>query len=123
MLPQNTSGLPVFKYLKSYNEEVYGDVKKYISNHTNIDSFLNNALKRQKLTFNKFTTVKSIISNPDFKKPYELLCLLNKESINLTDLENYLVDLLTSEKNILQGNTELKRLIRIYDWLKYKNNP
>lgn len=123
LLPQNTSGLPVFKYLKSYNEEVYGDVKKYISNHTNIDSFLNNALKRQKLTFNKFTTVKSIISNPDFKKPYEFLCLLNKESINLTDLENYLVDLLTSEKNILQGNTELKRLIRIYDWLKYKNNP
>ena len=123
LLPQNSSGLPVFKYLKSYDKDIYEDIKKYVLNHTDIDSFLNSALKRQKAHFDRSNTVKSILSNPEFRRPYEQICLLDKEKSNLSDLETYLAELLKSEKNILKGNTSLKRLIRIYDWLKYKNTP
>lgn len=121
LLPGNASGLPMFKYLKSYNKETFGVVRKYCLTHTNIDSFLNGALQRQKEHFPKHYTLQGLINDTSVKRPYELICLLGEDKIDLDILENYLKELLL-DKDILPGNTPLKRLIRIYDWLKYKKS-
>ena len=121
LLPGNTSGLPMFKYLRSYNKETFDKIKEYSLIHTNIDSFLNSALLRRKKNFPKHYTLKSILESSVFKKKYTEIYLLDKDKIDINALEKYLRDLL-KEKDILKNNPELKRLIRIYDWLKYKEN-
>lgn len=117
LLPSNASGLPMFKYLKSYHKEVFGLAKKYVVEHTTIDSFLNRALLHRKKLFSKEITLTDIIE----KNSYGEVCLLNETKIDLKILEDYLKELL-KEKDILKNNSELKRLIRIYDWLKYKKS-
>ncbi len=117
LLPGNASGLPMFKYLQSYNKETFGPVKKYVLNHTTIDSFLNKALLHRKKLFSKKYTIADVIE----KKSYGEVCLLDEQKIDLKILEDYLKELL-KEKDILKNNSELKRLIRIYDWLKYKKS-
>lgn len=121
LLPGNTSGLPMFKYLRSYNKETFDKIKEYSLIHTNIDSFLNSALLRRKKNFPKHYTLKSILESSVFKKKYTEIYLLDKDKLDINVLEKYLRDLL-KEKDILKNNPELKRLIRIYDWLKYKEN-
>lgn len=116
-----TNGLPIFKYLKSYDKEVYGTVKKYALTYDNIDKFLNNSLIRRKKSYPKNRTLKDVIESPTFKKTYTEICMLEKNKIDLEILEAYLKELLR-EKDILKNNSDLKRLIRIYDWLKYKEN-
>lgn len=38
----------------------------------------------------------------------------------MNDLLAYLRKLIAEDRKVINGNTELKRLIRIYDFLKYK---
>ena len=51
-----------------------------------------------------------------FKKIY----FLEKEEIDLNDLENYLKDIIVQKLVTIKNNSELKRLIRIYDFLKFR---
>lgn len=122
LLPSNPNGLPLFKYLKSYNKEIYEAVKKYTLTYDSIDKFLNTSLLRRKEVYPKNRTIKDVIESPIFKTSYTEICMLNKDKIDLDILENHLKELL-KEKDILKNNSDLKRLIRIYDWLKYKENP
>ena len=46
--------------------------------------------------------------------------LLDEGELNLDDLLAYLRRLVGDDRKVINGNTELKRLIRIYDFLKYK---
>ena len=43
-----------------------------------------------------------------------------EDEINLADLLGYLRQLIGADRKVINGNSELKRLIRIYDFLKYK---
>ena len=51
---------------------------------------------------------------------YKRLVLLNEDELDLNDLLAYLRKLIAEDRKVINGNTELKRLIRIYDFLKYK---
>lgn len=52
---------------------------------------------------------------------YKRLIFLESNEIDIKDMKNYLVSLLRSDaQKILRNNSELKRLIRIYDFVKYK---
>lgn len=45
---------------------------------------------------------------------------MEQEEIDIAELEIYLKTLLKEHKHIIKNNSELKRLIGINDWLKYK---
>lgn len=52
---------------------------------------------------------------------------LNENEININELWKYLKKLLENNPHILDDKSfknpsELRRIIRIYDWLKYKEN-
>ena len=92
--------------------------------YTTIDSFLNTQLRVQKNAYRQkhaHLSVQNIIKYEGFKLAYRRLIFLNEEEINLEELLNYLRKLIKEETpDCLKGNSELKRLIRIYDLLKYK---
>lgn len=57
-----------------------------------------------------------------FEVAYKRLIFLEPSEINLDQLKDYLCSILKTEKSpeaVLRNNSELKRLIRIYDFVKY----
>ena len=65
-------------------------------------------------------TVQGLINDVGFDNAYTKLCFLDDYEIDLKELENYLYALVSKDVNILDGNSDLKRLIRIFDFLKNK---
>lgn len=43
-----------------------------------------------------------------------------EDELDLSELLEYLRAFITDDRKIIYGNSELKRLIRMYDFLKYK---
>ncbi len=88
-----------------------------------IDSFLNNSLRKNKPGYRrKYSTlsVSAIIQQEGFDSAYSKICFLDENEIDISELKNYLFALINKNTNIIDGNSNLKRLIRIYDYLNYK---
>ena len=65
-------------------------------------------------------TINHIISREGNTEAYKKIYFLEKDEINLDDLENYLKNIITQNLVSIKNNSELKRLIRIYDFLKFR---
>lgn len=125
LLKSNSGGLPMYKYLDLYQEELFGKVKENVLKHDRIDTFLNEQLRIQKNSYRREfpdISVEKIIEKEGKEVAYRKMCFLEKEEINLKHMLKYLSELL-KEKGVsyLKNNSELKRLIRIYDWTKYNS--
>ena len=124
LLKKNSGGLPMYKYLREYHGEVFERVKNNVLKYTEIDKFLNEQLRRQKATYHKTyenLSVKKVIEMEGESQAYRKLIFLNEEEIECDDLLEYLQNILKAKTpKCLYGNSELKRLIRMYDLLKYK---
>lgn len=127
LLKQNSGGLPMFKYLQSYTKEIYGAVKEQIVKRRTVDSFLNDQLRKLKTSYRSSLSVYSvaeIIKREGNYSAYRKLIFLEGDEIDLLSLRDYISRILgDSPAKILHNNSELKRLIRIYDFLKYKTTP
>lgn len=124
LLKNNSGGLPMYKYLKNYNGQTFERVQNNILKYTKIDDFLNEQLRKQKVTYHKTYSALSIakvIELEGFDSAYRKLIFLNEDEIDCTELLKYLQKLLKNNaQKLLNSNSELKRLIRMYDLLKYK---
>ena len=124
LLKNNSGGLPMYKYLKNYQGQTFERVQNNILKYTKIDDFLNEQLRKQKITYHKTYTdlnVTKVIELEGFDFAYRKLIFLNEDEINCTELLKYLQKLLKNNaQKLLNSNSELKRLIRMYDLLKYK---
>ena len=66
--------------------------------------------------------VKGVIEQAGFEEAYKRLYYLEEDEIIVEDLKEYLSQFLKKGKSpetVIKGNSELKRLIRIYDLVKY----
>lgn len=125
LLKSNSGGLPMYKYIKDYPELVFGRVKEETLKKVNIESFLNSQQLKSKENYRKTLVnknVEEIIKREGIHEAYKRLYFLERDEIDLEELKNYLVNILKNDLVKLEANTELKRLIRIYDLLKYKKN-
>lgn len=124
LLKRNPGGLPMYKYIKEYSGEVFERVKENMLKYTTVDAFLNQQLRIQKANYHKMygkLSVKEIIENEGFDTAYRKLIFLDEEEILLDDLHDYLYGFIKEKTaKCLKDNPELKRLIRIYDLIKYK---
>lgn len=124
LLKNNSGGLPMYKYLKDYQGKTFERVQNNILKYTDIDKFLNEQLRKQKNTYHKTydnLSVPKIIELEGFDYAYKKLIFLNEEEMDCSALLKYLQKLLKNNaQKLLHGNSELKRLIRMYDLLKYK---
>lgn len=126
LLKSNAGGLPMHKYVLAYQGEVYGKVKENMLKFNSIDSFLNDNLRTNKRWYRKDLsqfTVQEIITKEGIENAYKRLYFLEKDEINISDLEHYLYNAVRNKKVEIKSNSELKRLIRIFDWIKYKKSP
>lgn len=124
LLKNNSGGLPMYKYLKYYQGQTFERVQNNILKYTDIDKFLNEQLRRQKSTYRKTygpLSISKIIELEGFDSAYRKLIFLNENEIDCAELLDYLQELLKNNaQKLLHGNSELKRLIRMYDLVKYK---
>lgn len=124
LLKQNSGGLPMHKYIKEYQGEVFERVKENVLKYTTVDTFLNQQLRIQKANYHKSygkLSVKTIIDQEGFDAAYKKLIFLDEDEISVKDLHDYLYQFIKEKTSkCLKDNPELKRLIRMYDLVKYK---
>ena len=132
-LSKHTAGsIPIYKYLSIYDKEVPETVFKIKKNE--FEDFLSATIKNDKI---RNPAIESDIR--DIQQKYDLnslqsitKCLLHitrldESKINIEQLRELLAQILSTYDNILKDktyniNTNLKRIIKIYDWLKYYKN-
>lgn len=90
------------------------------------DSLISNTIKNNRKSLGAYKSVQQIWENErnNLEKATRLIAYLLEEQMDLVELENVLVGLFEEDVNILQNvnqaeRTNIKRLIRIYDYLKW----
>lgn len=131
LIKSNNGGLPLYKYLSACNTNSSGSsivldprIKKYIEEKTKLKNFRNKSLNEQAKSYrekNKPLSVAKVINLEGRQYAYKKLVYLDEDEINIGDLYKYLYSLLSNDKTIVSNNSELKRLIRMYDFLKNRN--
>lgn len=127
LLLGNQGGLPIFKLLSQYSKplkELDEDIKTYVLSHKTFRSFLSKteveSPLKQKLVNH---TIDDLISEVGEDTAYRKIMFLDEKNISVDRLESYLVKIL-KETRILEEksvySSSLKKVIRIYDYLKYK---
>lgn len=125
LLKSNPRGLPAYKYLKGHSDktlEIFGEFedKEY-------KDFLNASIRKNKGSQRKKILEKSInwiIEKGEFSRPFEMIAYLEEDEIDLEQLEQYLKKLISKEPKLFKEHcykSEIKRVARIYDYLKYKD--
>ena len=117
LLKQNTSGLPMYKYIKDCKEYITDTIKADYEKKHSLDDFLNNSIRKGKIIYRKklqYKTIDEIIKIEGRDKAFRKICFLNEDEINLTQLHSYIKEIYYE---IGVNNSDLRRLIRIYDYL------
>ena len=124
LLQQNSRKLPINKYLHNATKD-FPEHKKLIENQ-DFNSLISNTIKNSRKTLGAYTSIKQIWENErsNLEKATRLIAYLLEEQMVVEDLENILVGLFEEDVNVLQNasqpeRTNIKRLIRIYDYLKW----
>ena len=123
LLKTNSGGLPIYKYLKDYRGSVSNNIENEITKKIELKNFLNKQQNNLKENYRNTLSQKNvnyIISHEGKMEAFKKIYFLEKEEIDLNDLENYLKDIIVQKLVTIKNNSELKRLIRIYDFLKFR---
>ena len=116
--------MPRFKYINSAKETTIDFVKNNYKPINSFEYFLNNTLINRHI---KEQTISEVLQNYDDPKSqiYNILSLEENQFV-LTELYDYLFNLMSSDSTLLNDEqdktfkTNLRKLIKIYDWMKFK---
>ena len=122
-----TRNVPLFKYTKDYEGELPTNVKKWVDK-TDLDKILTHAMQEFRKK-NRDRLIKKSIA--DMRKESDLENTLKNVSridymyLNSNDLHELIIEYMEKHPDCLRGENQfekndLKRLIRLYDYLKYK---
>jgi len=125
LIKQNSNRLPFFKFL-SKTHNVYPEVIK-LANKTTFDTIISDSIKNNRNALGKYTSVKEIWKKEkdNFWRATHLISHLKSDQIRIEDLERILYNIFSDNREILETcspnvKTNIRRLIRIYDCLKFK---
>lgn len=125
LLSHNSNSLPIFKYLSQYTEDLPEKVQSAAQSRQSFDDLLSNTIRRNRRRHpcNQDSVATLLSKFPD-GKCLNVLPHLKKDNIDVNELHEFLVRALTENPLALSTGepafkTDLKRAIRIYDWLKY----
>ena len=120
---ENSNRLPLNKYLSKSSKRFPKLEKIAISN--DFDNIISKSIKNSRHRI-KYNSVKEIWNeySYDWLHALDKIAYLDESKIDVNDLEKILIEILKKDNNILEtGNNSLKsnlrRAIRIYDYLKY----
>lgn len=117
-----SKNVPIYKYISKYDQQLPSKYD-YFTN-LKFDDFLTHSLSRIRVT-QTFHSVNEIASNPATSLSNKLthIAALPQKEIDVNQLYNFLITLFDSNPEILYSKnvkSQVKKLIRMYDWLKYK---
>lgn len=124
LLPQNSNRLPIYKYLSQYEGELPGKVES-ANDKNSFDDLLSNTIKKNRIKHPcRQEKIASLCSKFPIRKCLQAIPHLKEDNINIEDLGNFLRTVLSENPGAFATadsgfNSDLKRVVRIYDWLKY----
>lgn len=121
---QNSAKLPIHKYLKQVTKE-FPECQE-LANKLNFDLIISPSLKKQRKSRGEYSSVAQIWRHEkaSLERATRLLALLEEEQYDIDELENVLKEIFSEDVNALQNasspeRTNIRRLILIYDYLKW----
>jgi len=123
LLSRNSNNLPINKYLFKYSGEIPEKVQLAIKNK--FDDLLSGTIKKNRAkNAHRNETIMSLSNKLPIAKCLQTLPHLKEENISISELYDFISDVLKDDPSVLSKSnpgfkTDLKRAIRIYDWLKY----
>ena len=124
LLKQNSGRLPINKYIA----EATGKYPKCIelANKQKFDKIISKTIKEHRNILGNYKTVSQIWENErnSLEKATRLIAHLEEENINVNELEIVLKEIFEKDINVLQNSisavrTNVRRLILLYDYLKW----
>lgn len=119
------NSIPIYKYLSNCSVAIPFKVSKEIKN--SFDELLSRTIlnKRAKCNLEGYT-IESLKNEFGIEKSLEMIAMLSEENINIYELGEFLREYYKNNSDIFKlGNsntkTNFRRLVKIYDWLKYYN--
>ncbi|EFF65092.1 hypothetical protein GMA92_10500 [Turicibacter sanguinis] len=113
---------PVHKYLSQVDSSILEQtpkLKNYINYRSSVESFISTQLKRDLKYLPEIKYSTEIPDDYNITKRMKVI-LKNHKNMCLEDIRNYLANQF-KENPMLIKNSEFKRAVAIYDYLKYKN--
>ncbi|WP_367567594.1 SIR2 family protein [Lacrimispora sp.] len=124
VLKQNSGRLPVNKYLSEAARE-FPECKK-LAERQDFDTIISATIKRNRGCLGNYISVKQIWKQEkhSLEKATRLMSHLEEGKIDVEELEEVLQELFENDVNLLQNadphiRTNIRRLIMIYDYLKW----
>ena len=122
----HSHSLPIHKYVSAYRKEFHSEppAKLLADCKYSVDELLSKSLQKQR-SENPISSMADLTQQaPTKEKWIELFPRVQNPSEHLAQLETFLNEYITSNPEVFRDGkpgdkTNLKRLIRIYDWLKY----
>ena len=120
-LAKQVSGkLPVNSLYEDKYQRIEGIDKLLVND---FEEIISNTIRRDRSKHPQISIESILKEIPDIDKQMIYIAYLKKEQVNLIDLENYLKSKFEQDDDILKNSksstrTNLRRLIRIYDYLK-----
>lgn len=125
LLRSNPGGLPMYKYLRDAGAmELDKRVEKQLAAKTSMNAFLNDRIKRTssgwRESLSEFT-IAGLVDAFGFDAAHTRLAALEPAEIEVVQLGVHLEQVISrgGGRAVLKNNPELKRAIRIYDFLRY----
>ncbi len=125
LLSHNSNSLPMYKYLSQYSGDLPERVQMATQDKSCFDDLLSSTIKRNRERhYCRQETISSLCDKLSDGKCLQVLPHLKEENINVDELHSFLVRILKANPSALSTGgqafkTDLKRAIRLYDWLKY----
>lgn len=116
--------IPMYKYASRYKSDIKGNVKRYLDR-----SYSELLTRKMRIDISREgylnTSIQRLIDKYGFEKAIKHIAYINPERIDVNELFVYIKDYLAIYPDAFKNKktpsiTELKRLIKIYDYLKYK---
>lgn len=124
LIKQNSGRLPVNKYLSEAKRD-YPEYEEE-ARKQDFEFIISTTIKKNRHILGNYSSVMQIWKNEklSIQKATYLIAHLPEEKMNVDELEMVLIEIFNNDVNVLQNSitpvrTNIKRLIRIYDYLKW----
>lgn len=120
--PSNANSLPIYKYLKSCNCDIPSSLDNLIKN--DFDQFLSVTIKKHRKKYSadlKDKTIREIVDIYGDDSALYKITLIEKENIDIDDLQKFLQEYYNNHPNAFTSKykSDFRRLVKIFDYLKY----
>ncbi|WP_165172258.1 SIR2 family protein [Adlercreutzia sp. ZJ242] len=126
---QRPNSMPVFKYTCGLNGEVGKDIAAYLPTLASVDSYRSKTTRKSmpstRRRFEGFLSIKGLEKACAPNSPFAFIPCLEEHEIDVDDLEGLLKQALVDvesdqdKKKVLLKNSNFRKCIRIYDFLRY----